>query len=227
MTKGKVSAKQVAADKKALRTIRNLGLSKGKIDLRKNPTPAQKRLIARFKDVITGKAAVVTPPDAKKYKGVFKVVGNKVIVPRRKGEKITIEKRTGDIVSKRKVGGRTVTTRGMILQKGEMVKPPENPTTQYAVPFRVKGGGVRWQRFTSWSDLNRFMREYEVRYPRWKEYVVEEMVGQEQSAAALTALVEKMFAGQGSLSDQIKKRRSEQRRKQRRVKGAKREAGKR
>ncbi len=158
-------------DKSALKKLFSTGLLKTKPNLSKAPSAHQKRLINKFQDVISGKAAVVKPADPKSYKGLFKVQGDAVVVPRRKGERISMNKK-GAIEGTRKVGARTVKSRFQHTPRGEKIKRPTLPT-QYAIPFVRGGGDVQWMRFPDYDSLQKFMEGYD--YKGWKSYVVSEV----------------------------------------------------
>lgn len=158
----------------ALKKLSQLGLYSG--DLRKKPTKYGLKKIAKFADVLSGKATVVEPKKPERFKDIFEVVGNKVIVPRRKGERITVDKKTREIVSKRKVGKRTVIARGMQLKRGQQPPKVEYPAS-YAVPLKSKGGGIDWHRFPDRDELIKFMSTYD--FLGWQDYVVEEHFGDE------------------------------------------------
>lgn len=150
--------------------MRDLGLYK--TDLRKTPGKSQLRKLSEFADVLTGKATVVKPANPKRFKGIYKTVGDSVIVPKRTGEKITIDK-SGEIISKRKSGKRVIKGRGRSLKQGEELKRPlRERVVQYVIPFNGRGGEVNWFRFPSYDELKKFMAGYD--YKDWKDYVIEE-----------------------------------------------------
>jgi hypothetical protein len=179
--------------KKQLSKLKSLGLYAG--DLRKKISSATMRLIKRFDAVLTGKATVVTPANPAKFKGIFDVKGDKVIVPRRVGEKITVDKKTGEIVSKRKVGDRTVTARGKQIKRGETIKKPtadKVTRTQYAIPFSTNSG-THWMRFPTWDELQKFMAGYD--YKGWQDYVVVEQLDKPLTDAQLERRAKRQRAG--------------------------------
>jgi len=193
-SKGSSQASTAAKIKSNLKQLRELGLYAG--DLRKRPTKYALRTIAKFDAVLKGNASVVRPVNPNKFKGIFEVKGNAVIVPRRKGEKITVDKKTGEIVSKRKVGGRTITARGKQIKRGENIpKPGKERRVQYAVPFNSRGGGTTWMRFPDWDTLQKFMAGYD--YKGWQEYVVEEDIGREFTPDQLKRKVTKQLKAAG------------------------------
>lgn len=161
--------------KSFLKRLKSIGLYAG--DLRKRVSNYGFNLIAKFEAVLKGDAVVVQPRDPQRFKDIFTVRGNSVIVPKRKGEKITIDKKTGEIVSKRRVGKRTVTARGRQLKRGEKIeKPTAERRVQYVIPFNSTHG-VNWVRFPNWDELQKFMAGYN--YKGWEDYVVEEDIGDE------------------------------------------------
>lgn len=173
---------QARADKAALKKLKEVGLLTGKVNLSKAPTRSQRSLINKFADVVSGNAVVVRPKDPKHYKSVFRVKGDAVVIPKRKGERITVDKKTGTIVSKRKVGKRTVTSRGLKVAKGSQIERPKEPV-QYAVPFKVGADKLHWMRWPNYDEMQKFMHRYETKqdnpYLGWTNYVVEEKVGDE------------------------------------------------
>lgn len=155
----------------ALRKLRELGLYKS--DLRKTPGRAQLKKIAEFADVLSGNATVVQPKSPGRFKGIYKTVGNNVIVPRRKGEKISVDK-SGEIISKRKSGKRIIKGRGrkLTLDGADLKRPIKTRTVQYVIPFHGHNGETNWFRFPDYDELKKFMADY--KYKDWKDYVIEE-----------------------------------------------------
>lgn len=166
----------------ALKKLKGAGLYSGKLP-RGGLTEYQKRLVIRFDDVVKGRAKVVTPKNPKDYSKLYDVKGDKVIVPRAKGEKIKINKR-GNIERERKgPRGETITSRPRRTKPGELPpQPPPERRIQYAIPFARKLGKNRyrldWKRFPSWDSLASFMRTYEQegRYEDWTNFVFEEEI---------------------------------------------------
>lgn len=195
MAKAVRSKKQANSEKKALAKLRDLGLIP-KFDARKKPTRAQKSAINKFSDVLAGKAAVVKPKNPKDYDKLYRRVGGSVIVPRRKGEKITVNKK-GEIAGSRRVGGRVVKSRFRKVPKdGEI--PRSERRVQYAIPFirgRDEDGEpiLEWQRFPDYDLLKQFMAGYD--YKGWTDYVVEEEIGDELNDDELWAILKKRRKG--------------------------------
>jgi valyl-tRNA synthetase len=77
--------------KTALRKLRELGLYRGKLP-RGKLSKYQQSLIKRFDDVLKGGAKVLQPKSPKDYSSLYVVKSDKVIVPKRKGEKIKVNK---------------------------------------------------------------------------------------------------------------------------------------
>lgn len=179
------SKTQVARDKKALQKLYSAGLIK-KPDLRKKPTKSQLATIKKYDAVVKGKATVVQPKDAKSFKGIFEVKGKNVIVPKRKGEKITVNAE-GQITAKRKDKlGRTRTQVYKKTLPGEVI-PRGKKGMWYAIPFK-NGSGVFWKHFPSYGDLKSFMAGYD--YKGWKNYVVEETGDNLKTSAELFAILD-------------------------------------
>jgi hypothetical protein len=177
------SKKQVRADRKALKTLRQTGLYGGKVDLRKAPTAYQSRLIAKHADVISGHASVVIPKTPSAYKGHFVIGrGGRVIVPRAPGERIGLS-RTGRIerVGKTRTGKRKRTIIPLEKPERGLPRPLPGMALVYYLPFRRgsgKGQVTQWMRY-SHSGLVRFFAEYDLNPERasdWLRHVeIEEM----------------------------------------------------
>jgi hypothetical protein len=149
-------------------------------------SPAQKRMVTKYKDVVTGKAQVLEPRAPKEYGKVFRTVGKKVIVPRGKGERWHVNK-AGNMVRVRK-GPRGEKISGITrrVKPGAEIPlppPPSQPQpTGWSIPFARKLGKgqykLEWVRFTSRDELDRFMKEYEKRqrgsYLDWANFVMED-----------------------------------------------------
>jgi hypothetical protein len=182
--------------RRALLKLKSTGLYSGKLDLRRKPSKYQARLIEKYRDVVTGRAQVIKPKNPKTFKSLFRVVGDKVIVPRRKGEKIKVTQR-GAIVGERKVGKRVVRSRYRRMKANETIKAPTE-RTQYAVPFirgRDKFGKpiLQWKRFPSKEFLADYMtNSASVRdYSDYANYVVEETLSKPKSDKQLESIIEK------------------------------------
>lgn len=189
----KLTVAQQRKIKSQLSKLKDLGLYKG--DLRKKPAKAADNALRTFADVLSGKSTVVKPSNPGRFKGIYRTVGKSVIVPKAKGERITIDK-TGEIVSKRKVGNRTVTRRGIDLPKGKKIPKPddsENVRTQYVIPFNASGGETNWMRFPDWQSLENFMAGYN--YKGWQDYVIEEKFGEEIDDDELNERLERKRKG--------------------------------
>lgn len=155
--------KQARAQKSAIKKLRDLGIIKA--DLRRKPTPATKRALKKYADVVSGRAAVLkvkNPRVYRKTEGV-RVAGKNVIVPRRKGEKISIDKKSGRIVHKRKIGGKIVTSKSRVVDGGVRI----GSRTPIVIPFAVGNSGrVEYFRFATEDALHNFLDEYEKRHRR-------------------------------------------------------------
>ncbi len=170
---------QAKSQQRALQKLKDAGLYSGKVDRRKNPTKYQQRLLAQYKDVVSGKAAVVKPKNPASYKSLFRVKGDKVIVPRVKGEKVKVNTR-GNIVSERKnAAGQKVSRSYRRVKSSADLKPGKGPVF-YFVPF-IRGRDpltlrprLEWKRFPNKEMLQNFMEGYD--YKDWTDYVIEERV---------------------------------------------------
>lgn len=148
---------------KQIKTLKGLGLVRKNQNL-KNPT-VRRNLLSKYRNVLIHKATVVTVPKglSVKYKKSFRVVGNKIVVPRVKGERVHVEA-SGRITSTRKVGGERV--KRILHVGGKMPKPAKGKKFMYAVPFT---GGTR-VRFDSFEALQEFMAPYHS-FKNWKDYL--------------------------------------------------------
>jgi hypothetical protein len=192
MSKPSRSKAQVVRDKKALQTLKKTGLYGGKIDLRRAPTPYQKSQIRKFADVIAGKAAVVRPKQPSRYRDRFLVKGDKVIVPRRKGERIDVSS-TGKITRTRKTPtGRRKSTVIPVgpprAGRAAIPPPPTDRALVYYLPFRRgrgKGATTQWIRFTH-DRLVEFFHAYDLgdeKAADWLGYIeVEEVSASDERA---------------------------------------------
>lgn len=161
-----------SASKKLLKQrakLKSYGLLSKRVDLRRKPTSYQKKLIARYQDVLRGKAQVVsaaTPKQAAKFKHSFQVIGDKIVVPRGKGEKIKFSKKTGELRATRTVGGKKITK---TMSDGELA--PLLPGQYYVIEF---AGGQRF-RTNDFATLQTFMQGYEKKeykpFKDWRKYV--------------------------------------------------------
>lgn len=160
-----------------LRKLRDSGLISKRVDLRKKPTAAQKRLLKKYDDVLKGRAVAIDTGSAKKaraYKKGYTTKGNVVIVPRQKGERVRYNKKTNTLSSTRKVRGKTVTK---TVVSGQL--PPLGPNEFYVLPF---AGGQRF-RTNDLTLLLQFGGDYESRkvnpFKNWQSYVEIETVEDE------------------------------------------------
>jgi len=182
--------RQAKFEKRALKKLVKSGLYTGKIDLRRAPTKYQRQIIVKFSNVVSGKAVAVRPKNPKTYRKLFETRGKIVIVPSRKGEKITVDIKSGEIVGKRKVGKRIVRSRYKHRLPG--AKSIRKSNVQYALPFNAGGGETRWQRFPTFDMLEKFMAGYD--YKDWTDYVVEERLGAVEDDEALQAKLDRQLA---------------------------------
>lgn len=167
------SKAQAARDRRALKILREKGLYSGKLDLRKRPTRYQRAQLAKYDDVVTGKAAVLRPDRPSAYRGTYRVKGDAVIVPKQKGE--TLKVRNGEIVGVRKFKGGKVRTSHKIGKAARELPPGEKRVVTYAVPFN-SGGQIYWRRFTP-ENWRAFLKDYNIRgkhRKEWNELVIKE-----------------------------------------------------
>lgn len=180
-----------------LKKLQEQGLYGGRIDMRKRVSKYQQSILRKFGDVVKGIAKVLEPLHPKNYKGIFQVVRNKVIVPKRKGDNWRVNKSGNVERVRRGPAGETITQRAIPTERPGQVppRPPaERRIIQYAVPFARKTGRgtytVHWVRFPTWELLNEFMGEYEKdgRYQDWLKYTFEEEVSDFSEADRNAAL---------------------------------------
>lgn len=174
MPSKKSAARQAQKTKSDLRKLKSLGLV-DKVDLRKKPTPAIKRTLTKYKDVLTGKATVISADKATaaKYRKILQTKGDKIIVPRKTGERVSISK-DGVIHTKRKAYGETVEK--VIGRKVEKAKPVEGERTYYTIPMARGKKKIERRRFGSFEQLLHFMRAYDFDFNDWEKYIEVETV---------------------------------------------------
>lgn len=148
MSSKKRTLKQVARDRALLKRLRNSGTYKGKIDLRKAPTPYQLQKLKAIK----GKRVPKNPPKPDK-----KPLPPKPKIP--EGMKL----KRGRMTEK---------------QVRALKPKADHKLTTYALPFLRKGSPEReWRRFTG-PQLTKFLNEYKSGEPdqaaEWKSYAVRE-----------------------------------------------------
>jgi len=179
------SKTQVRFEKRAIKKLRSAGLYSGKVDLRKKLTAYQKRLIEKFDAVVRDKATVVKPKNAASFKDIFQVSGDKVVVPKSKGQKISVSK-TGSIRIEGKTGNvKYVRTSRRVKEIGEL-QPTQRATkeTVVAIPFARRVGKdqyrLEWHRFPTFKHLQDFMSSDSLKgYKDWSNYVfIEEITEQ-------------------------------------------------
>jgi hypothetical protein len=168
----KISRSQAKQYRASVRKLQSAGLYTGKPDLRKRPSKYVEKVLKKYADVLSGKAAVIKAPSkstASKYKRAFKVRGDNIIVPKKKGERVTIDKR-GELHTTRKVRGRTV--RKTITPGGRVRprKPRKGAKGFYVIPMNTSDGIVK-QRFESYAALAAYMEPYEENWEDWQDYV--------------------------------------------------------
>ena len=163
---------QVRKDRAQLKKLKSTGLFKGKIDARKPPSAAQKRALKRYADVISGKAAVVKPKNPKSYKGTFKVVGDKVIVPKR-GGRVRVDKE-GVIRTTRKIAGKVRQARYSRLDR--IMNGEGKPGAIYVLPL-MHGSDIHYYKFNNAEELRQFVFETSPKvgqtFKNWASYVLE------------------------------------------------------
>lgn len=160
--------RQAKFQRKALKKLRHARLYTGAADLRRKPSKYQKTVITKFMDYLTGSAKVVKPKNAKRYKKQFRVVGNKVLVPKRKGERVRVN-RKGEIVKSRYLFGRRQVSKYV---ESKTVPAGRRPGIQYALPFNRGKKGIYWQFFPDREAIEKFFRP-ESTYVDWPDYVLE------------------------------------------------------
>ena len=156
-------------------------------------------------DVIAGRARVLKPAKPRSYKGVFRVVGDKVIVPRKKGQRVRVG-RKGEIEVARKIGGKM--RRGRFKRIAELA-----PDKVYILPL-ARGDGIAWMKFDSRDELNKFVFETSPKigatYKNFASYILEMDATTYERREEADELEDYLDA---RLMRQIRKRRAARRRK--------------
>lgn len=159
-----------------LRELKRKGLFAGNV---RRPSKYGMKQARVYDDVISGRASVISVPSHKKassYKGAFRVKGNKVVVPKEKGETVRYDKKRGVITGVREAYGKRI-RKDITPQKAGSVwdLPAERKGQLYTIPFRQGTGIVRFT-FSTRSELAKFMSGYNDRWPNWINYVEIESV---------------------------------------------------
>jgi hypothetical protein len=158
------SKSQAAAERSAMRKLRDAGLYTKPVDLRRAPSKYQKSLIKRFANVIEGRAAPVKPDRPRSYKGLFDVKGRVVVVPRKPHQVVGVDRESGAI--RIREPGKTST-----FIKGR--PPEERQRRMYALPFRVGNSDeLRYFRTSSVSQMADFAEGYG--YENYQDYLIVE-----------------------------------------------------
>jgi len=172
------ASRQRAAFKKQITKLRDLGLTgTRKIDLRKAPSKSEINLIRKYGDVLGGKAAVIKIPKSEKksFKGIFPIVGDTIIVPKKKGERVKYDPKVGEITGSYRKGKKTY--KEILFRDLDKIKPPKGDRQRfYTVPFkRGKGRKAKYdyQTFDSLTEMKNFMAEYgkSGRYKDWGRFI--------------------------------------------------------
>lgn len=166
--------------------LKSAGLFGKKVSLRGPVTAAQKRTIAKYKDVLSGKAKLLdtgSDASARKFRSTYGLSGrgSKVIVPKAKGERITFSKKTAAIKIKK---GRET----KVLEEN-FGAGPAVPGTRlfYTLEFN-RGADTEKYRFESFDELLSFMMPYEKDkagppkrkgWKSWRRYVYKEYLDNE------------------------------------------------
>lgn len=167
-TKSKTSQQQ----KRDLKKLRAKGLYDPK-DARKAPTKYGLSLLRKYRDVLDGKAAVITVPKSKNSKGwkaarknadpslgVY-AYRNKLVVPKNEGEKITWSRKYKTYRVSRWSNDRT--TRYLREPLNRRITNPKQlklqPGQRVSIPFNRPGRGIEWMNLTE--------KEF---YEAWAQY---------------------------------------------------------
>lgn len=157
------------------RRLKELGILVKRTDLRKAPTKHQRKLIREYADLLAGRAAVIEAPSAKAARvaaGPLRRVGNKIIVPKAKGDRIRY--RNGQIEVKAKIYGANVTRRPVYEVFESGARKPIGDDIQYAIDFHRGSHSPETYRFKTWKELSDFMDRYSHRkrdpWRDWRKY---------------------------------------------------------
>lgn len=170
MAKKTKTIKLSQAEKSDLKKLREKGLYNPK-NARK-PTKYSKSLLKKFRDVLSGNAGVVTADakTAKRYKsknsksGEIRAKGNKIIVPKLPGEKVTYSKKRHEVNVYRemKTGERYVRKPFNGRPKSyDDLKNQLGPNDRIAVAYyRGVKNPLEWQYFDEADFYNTFVGGY-------------------------------------------------------------------
>lgn len=155
--------------------LKSKGLVGPRVDARKQrPTRYMREQVAKFRDVLSGKARVVKVPRkiAKEYEGTLRVKRSRVVIRTEKGESVRYDKKIGKVTTKRQSYGKNI--RKVIIPNptGDPDKLPQGKQYRYTIPF-ANGGRFT---FPTLAELRRFMEGYGT-YKNWGRYVEVETVG--------------------------------------------------
>lgn len=166
--------------------LRDAGLFGKRTSLRAKVSKSQKTKIDKYKDVISGKAKAVTMTEthARKIRKLYglKGTGGTVIVPKKKGERITFAKSTDEITIRKKGGRKTVLTPNF---KARIVPPGKR--LFYTIEF-ARGNDTERYRWEDHDMLVAFMTPYETKeknpWKDWRAYLILDYLDKEEIADA-------------------------------------------
>lgn len=158
MTKNPKTSQQKKRD---LKKLREKGLYDPK-DARKPPTKYGLSLLRKYRDVLDGKATVLTVPKSKKSKGWAKArrnadpslgvyaYRNKLVVPKNEGERVSWSEKDKTYRVSRWSNDRT--TQYFREPLGRKINNPKNlklkKGQRVSVPFNRPGRGIEWMNLT-------------------------------------------------------------------------------
>lgn len=166
--------------------LREAGLFGKRTSLRAKVSKSQKSKIDKYKDVISGKAKAVTMSEkhAREIRKLYGLqgAGGTVVVPKKKGERITFAKTKDEITITKKGGRKTVMSPDF---KARLVPPGKR--LFYTIEF-ARGSDTERYRFEDHEELIRFMTPYEQKpknaWKNWRAYLVLDYLDKEEIAEA-------------------------------------------
>lgn len=143
----------------------------GPVDLRKKLPDAVKNRISKYRDVLTGKAAVVKAPDLATARKLRKTLGlqgsgKTIVIPREKGETYRLKKSTNEIVSTRKgYNDGEVIHKTLGSRFPAKPAPGSNQRLYYTIPERQRGlGKLKRHTFASFDEMLFYLMKYEINF---------------------------------------------------------------
>lgn len=176
----KPSKKQTQKLLKQRKKLRALGLISERRDLRRSLNSNDRKALREYAGVLAGRDKIVKAPDQKsaaKFKRIFKVKKDKIIVPVEKGEKPKFDKASGNIISKRIEYGRE-RTKIISAETPSRDTVPKGRNKRYVLPL-MRGRKITRFSFLTFEELEDFVYKTTLgrSFTNWAEYVEVEEIG--------------------------------------------------